>query len=397
MHINNIGFYAWRHSLRRLNDFPFFRCKSMQEARELTRINLKNDLLAKWVEKLLNRDAGYCCAIIEKKETSDVSRQLDYLTRVLISTVIKNDIGLCGGVSPIFNFTHQAKYTSNMKVPVPAHVHFVNTDAPGFVAQSLAAFHGTRDDYVIPYSNNTNRLTITANIENQIINHTAHIARNAINENPLLLDCGLLAIDYFIQGDIATPLECHFPGRGIGIHLLPFILSKEVHEAAATVIYNIKEMLARYYGEPISLSALKTGNTAFHELDKIAVSLISDSAALTSKSIALDIDDSIHFNQRDSEINGQEDQVVISEEITDAETIKQQLGAWVVLKTRINTPWWSSSRKKPEILFVDNKLISRVNHVLNTSGDIILQRLVTNSVDTQGHFGELRAHYLVVR
>ena len=128
--------------------------------------------------------------------------------------------------------------------------------------------------------------------------------------------------------------------------------------------------------------------------------MISDSKANVIKSIALDADVSeTHFNRRDSEIKKQKHQFIVSAPLNKADltTIKEQLGNWIILKTRMNTPWWSPLRKKPEVLFADDKLISRANYMLKENGDIILQKLITDSVDNQGHFGELRVYYMIAR
>lgn len=128
MLIKNIGFSAWRYSLRALNEFPFYRCSNMKEVRELTRKDLEKKSIARWSDKLLYRPDGYHHALLTKSNTSNVIRQLNYASEILMSSVIKNDIGLRGGISPIFHEIRTNRNDTVASPKKPLRVNFINTD-----------------------------------------------------------------------------------------------------------------------------------------------------------------------------------------------------------------------------------------------------------------------------
>ncbi|MBQ9313963.1 MAG: hypothetical protein IJ220_03020 [Clostridia bacterium] len=92
MEIFKIPFYAWRYSLRELHEYPFFEYSDSNLLREYTRENLNNSIISNWISKLLNRDPDYYKNLLLQSETSNVRRQLDYATKILISSVIKTTL-----------------------------------------------------------------------------------------------------------------------------------------------------------------------------------------------------------------------------------------------------------------------------------------------------------------
>jgi hypothetical protein len=402
VYIKEIDFYAWRHSLRQLRDFPFNKYSNVDDVRELTRKSLKNEDVARWMDILLNRDDGYHNTLSSKSTTSNISRQLDYVSKILISTVIKNDIGLRGGISPIFNCSiNNSLYNSTKSIELPSDVHFINTSMDKFSSWSLIKLRKNRDDYVIPYSTDTSIIVTNDKLIEQIRCASHEIIHGYFEKGDFAFDCAFFSIDFFICDGIAIPFECHFPGRGFGLHLLPFFFEPKTKNSASCIIESLKRELANLYGGSVELIVKSTGASTFHALDRLLVSMLSESDSRNRKTIGLEVGDNLlAYQKRDDEIKCMtEHQMIITKPINENDLckIKTFLGNWIVLKTRMNTPWWSQSRRKPEILIVDENLIHRANYILQINGEIILQKLITDSQDIHGHCGELRVHYLIAR
>lgn len=402
MQISKLAFYVWRHSLRKINEYPFFECLDMESVRELTLESLKNEEIAIWMDKLLNRKAGYHSQLLKTGNISGVIRQLNYVSQILMSTVIKNDIGLHGGLSPIFDNIDRKESVGDFRYAskLPSEVVFANIDSNNFSPFSLIDLRRNRGDYIVPYSTNLHNVDIFDGLADKIKLISEEIIDRLIERKEMTTDCEFVAIDFFIcKGDV-IPFECHFPGRGIGVHIFPFLLAKETMGMAQSVIEDIKKQLEGFYGSKVTIDIRNAGTTTFHELDRIIVSLLSCKSSIIRKSIDLDVcEDLSNFQMRDFEMKNELYQKVIDSPISnyDLDEIRALLGNWVILKTRMNTPWWSKSRKRPEIQLVDDKLISRVNYLFKRHGEIILQKLITDSLDINGHFGELRTYYLLVR
>ena len=401
MQIRKLGVYIWRHSLHKINDYPFFKCSTMDSLRELTRSKLNEEIVASWMDKLLYRENDYYSNFLLRNNKSNVKRQLNYISNILISTVIRNDIGLRGGISPIFDEDKPNDELPNIiKMNIPPKAMFVCIDDKNFSPFSLIDMKRTNEDYIIPYSVDTRKLHINSILKSKIDS----IAMEIINQNidrHMFANCTFVAIDFFIDGNNVLPFECHVPGRGIGVHLLPFVLAQETKKQALKIIENVKKQIEGIYNSTVKINTDIDRNTTFHELDYIIASMLSDDTSSVSKSITIDVKDSINeFQFRDYEIiKNSIDQVLIDSPITNSDLykIKNLLGNWVIVKTRINTPWWSSFRKKPEVLLVDNHLISRINFLIKKYGELIVQKLITTSLDVNNHFGELRTYYFIAR
>ena len=402
MQIYKLDVNIWRHSIRKIKDYPFFECMDMESVRALTLESLKNEEIAFWMDKLLQRNKGFHSNLLKKSNSSNVVRQLNYVSQILISSVIKNDIGVRGGVAAIFNEIdiQQFKGAFDVLEQISLKAIFVNMDVDNFSSFSLIDLRKNRDDYIIPYSTNLHKINVKSGLLDQIKLISEEIIERIIGSGEMLSDCAVIAIDFFVKDDLVIPFECHFPGRGLGVHLLPFLIDKETANMTYSVINRIKKQLEEFYGLNIALDIRNIGSTTFHDLDKIIISMISNNKAIMHKAIDLDINrNETHFSMRDHEIKNSVNQMVISSYLNknDLYKIKEFLGNWIIIKTRRNTPWWSELRKKPEILIADDKLILRVNYLLRNYGEIILQQLITDSIDIEGHAGELRTYYFIMR
>jgi hypothetical protein len=403
MNISFLNIFFWRYCLRKLDEYPFFRCDNNDSVREMTRDALKDLKLALWLDKLLNRQEGYHFTLLKKQHNSKVIRQIDYLSKILISTVIKNDIGIRGAIAPVFNNFSPACNCPIEKIALPESIKFVELQRNNYDAYSLISLRNAPDDYIIPFTSDSNRIILSKKMADQINATSTDIIMNLFEENSISIksDCTFFAIDYFIANEEIIPFEWHYPGRGIGLHFLPFLYGSANAEVYNTLLENIKSDMLGYYKQDINLMINNAGTTNFHKLDKAFISLVNGKTrSLLSKSIDLDVPDKKeHFHSRHIPIHGIKIRHLNVNKylsLDDIPKIKDSLGNWIIVKTEINLPWWSSIRQKPEIYLVDERMLRRVNYLLTKFDSIILQELITESTDIYNYFGELRAYYILM-
>ena len=204
------------------------------------------------------------------------------------------------------------------------------------------------------------------------------------------------------------PFETHFPGRGLGVHFLPFLLFSKQREIFRDYFDGLFYEIKNKYGSNVKVEVGNCGQTSFHGLDRSFIDLINNNFALLDsnncpqviKRIDLDVNDDYQkfpirtFPEWDYSIN----QIILDKNITfdDVSGIREKIGTWAIIKSSLNIPWWSKHRKKPEACLVDKKFVKRVNSLLQEYPSVIVQELITDSVDKNGHFGELRFYYMVM-
>ena len=355
MQIKRINLAFWRYCLRPLHSYPFFKCSNEGELRELTRQTLSNNVeLSQWVDKLLDRSKGYHAELIIQKENSTVNRQLYYASKILISTVLKNDTGLRGGITPVVlspPLDNQNKKCKFDDISIPSSVKYNKVNDEGFNVNSLIDYRITPDDYIIPFDDSINRL----NLSDDKITIIDTISRNIIhnftrkNKNLISADCFPFAIDFFIRQDkdIILPFESHFPGRGLGVHFLPFLLFSQKRKNFQNYFNELFFEIKKQYGYTAKFEIGNCGQTSFHGLDRSFVELINNNFSLLNsnnsqqniKRIDLDVnDDYKSFPDRTiSEWDYSLNQIIIDKNITwdDASRIKKKLGNWVIVKSSV--------------------------------------------------------------
>jgi len=167
MQVKRLNIAFWRHCIRPLNSYPFFKCNDENELKVLTRQILNdNTALSLWIDKLLSRPNGYYSKLIKKKEDSAVKKQFNYLSQILISTVIKNDTGLRGGISPVILTSPSSLGSKNKKckfdnIYIPSSVKYIDVNKDCFDVNSLIDYRTTPDDYIIPFDDSTDRLNLS--------------------------------------------------------------------------------------------------------------------------------------------------------------------------------------------------------------------------------------------
>ncbi len=92
----------WRFSLRQLDAFPFYRYLSEDELIKSVRTTLRHDPpLAYWLDNLAHRPLGHFLRVANRADNSESRRALTQAGRLLISSVIRNDTGVRGGIAGI--------------------------------------------------------------------------------------------------------------------------------------------------------------------------------------------------------------------------------------------------------------------------------------------------------
>jgi hypothetical protein len=401
MEISLLNMHFWRYSLNKIANYPFYKYSNRLDIYDLTLQCLKEEETSIWLDTLLKRNKGYHENIKERNNTSKLRRKLDYISQILISTVIKNDIGVHGAISPIFTNCISQNECFNSVFYVPSNVKFIHLSNE-YKFQNLIKERKSVNEYLIPYSTDPNRFSITDYQTKEIIRISKDFINFLFKGNKIELstDCCFFAIDYFVLGNVILPLEWHFPGRGIGLHFTPFIHNNISVKQAISCLDTLRNDLKLYYHSNINLIYENGHSTDFHFLDNSFVNFINcANSSLLNKSIKLDVNDNIsEFHERQFKTYNKPRHFIVNKELKNLDIFKLKncLGDWIVLKSNLNIPWWSNNRLRPEILLVDKQLIHRVNYLLKKNSSLLLQELVTESIDNYGHFGELRFYFLLM-
>jgi hypothetical protein len=394
--------HFWRFSLNKIQGYPFYKCKNKNELHGLTVDYLtNNEDISLWLDALLNRTKGYHINIVHKKSSSKLRRQLDYISQVLISTVIKNDIGIQGAIAPIY-VTDASEKCSYINMKLPLNVRFMKLDN-NYKFSSLINERTSSDEYLIPYTSNENRKTLSKQQIEKLNKISNEIIFDFVRNNKISFEsnCCFFAIDYFINNDKIQPIEWHIPGRGIGLHIIPFMQDKKCFNKAALSVNSFRNDLAFYYNSDIELLSKNSRKTDFHILDECFIDILNaNKSTVLSKTIKLDVNDSnSEFHERLFHGFDLIQHIIVDKElcVSDVPNIKNRLGEWVILKSELNIPWWSAERLKPEIHLTEEKLIKRINNLLKKYNSLIIQELITDSIDNYGNFGELRSYFLLMK
>ena len=296
------------------------------------------------------------------------------------------------------------------------------------------------------------RLNLSDDIMNRIMKNTEQIGRSLVKKSCLLTSeqkqvTIAFCVDYFLRKQDIEVLEVHCPPRGIGVMYYgfrPFFPDSEFPaDTLARVIKglfkqtkskNLERILivdskpdSAFFGMDI-----ETLRTAFRD-QGIRLIEIVDACQFTRTAkepsqVILDhkpemiyfTDLPISFSEeillqklmivpaiesmrlvydrmliRDEfercGIKHPEGVVVRREDTSfDIEAIRKQIGDWVVVKPIINEPWWAPSKKKTVFLCLENTYHQELLSKLAQAEDVVVEEFVTDSLDLEGFFGELR-------
>lgn len=393
----------WRHSLREIGAFPFYRCNHSDELVSLVEECLKNAGISSWMDRLLHRDEGWHHQFFQRTHNSEWHRQFRYITDLLIDRVIKNDIGLRGGISPVFAKASMNAIGERMSLPqLPAGVKCVDvTNASLSQIDALIDLKESNSDYIIPYEMEVSN----SKIDSPVCNRAKKMAEEIIAR--LGLDdadfkCAVLAIDFFVRANQEIiPVEWHFPGRGLGVHFLPFLYSNQ-NEQFYKILADCGHRIDSFFGTPILFNSSFLPSTSFHAMDEILIKCFNNGVQNAKRvDIELDIQDNISsFYDRQFPATIPQPNHLIAREILsdkDLAVIQDRLGKWVIVKSTQNAPWWSRHRFRPKVCMVGRDLKLVVNSHIKEGNPVIIQELICDSLDNNGRFGEMRQYYFLVK
>jgi len=127
---------------------------------------------------------------------------------------------------------------------IPLSVKYIDINKEYFDVNSLVDYRNSHDDYIIPFDDSADKLNLSEEKITTIDTISQNIIHNFIRKNTNLIsaDCFPFAIDFFIRQDSILPFESHFPGRGLGVHFLPFLLFSKQSEFFKIILiyYSLK-------------------------------------------------------------------------------------------------------------------------------------------------------------
>lgn len=406
MKVYPIDIFFWRYALRKLEDFPFYHFSCESDILEMVYSSLKNEVISEWLDKLLNRRKGYHSQLLSCKKNSKSNRAFNYISKILISTVIKNDTGIQGAISPIYMNAKEkinGEYETEFLFTYPQNVKILNINEDHNMFE-IIKHRNSIHEYIIPFDHSNNRKEISKKLRDKINNDSIELIKRMFSEKKIKLnsDCIFFAIDYFIISDNIVPLEWHYPGRGLGLHFLPLLSSKKSILTFSIILDKIKSILTKTYGNNTILLHDEIPKLPFHELDKLFVLIFNNQMDDDFIEIRIMLDESeksaMNFHNR--LFFGGRDLIpykIISNKVSlkELEEIQEDLGFWVIVKQLSNLPWWKSERLKPEIHLANSNLRNRLDYLVPIYGPLIIQKVISNSVDKNKHFGELRSYLLI--
>ena len=354
---------------------------------------------------LLRRPSDYFVRVARTASRSESRRALAYIADALVSLVARHDLGVKGGVS--VSLSDVKGPVATHPPPIPARiddVRVVLADAPSAWARQRESRREFEICVDSPYT--------WAPTADEVATATAmlsRIAEVAITLWPAHLRPALLflAVDAMRTANGLDFFEVHVPGRSLGAHLLPCLWSGnrplalavgafigEMHRGRGS--YTVDEVAAR---------------DTFALLDDECLRWIASSMEGGREGPAIPL--LAEFPNRRTFDDGvpQEFVKLLDREMwnivtsrnqaSDSRTVRrgdrrglvatcEELGPWIVLKQRINLPWWHKRRARVMITLTSNESVNRHVDALLSAHDLVVERLNVSSRDTRGRTGEFR-------
>jgi hypothetical protein len=295
------------------------------------------------------------------------------------------------------------------------------------------------------------RLNLSNDTRNRITKNTEQIGRTLVEKSRLLSSdqkqvIVAFCVDYFLREHDVEVLEVHCPPRGIGVMysgFRPFFPESEfpVDTLAKTVKdlfkhakgKNLERVLivdskpdSAFFGMDIEMLETAFKDQGIQLIEIVDAFQFKQAAKESSPVIFGHMPEMIYFTDlpvsffqgilsqrlmvvpaveamrlaydrmliREFEPHGPKPPkgVAIRKEgaSLDIEALRKQIGDWVVVKPIINEPWWFPSKKRTAFLCLGNMYHQKLLSKLVLAGDVVVEELVTDSLDSDGFFGELR-------
>ena len=406
----------WRFNLRKLESFKFYECQSENELLEYTRSFLnKNKTLSRWLDNYNQRPQGYYYNLTNLKFNSKVRRALNYASKLLISIHIRNDTGLKGGISGIYDYLDYKSLNKKMDIiiNIPERIRIIK-NRELFFSNEKPIIRNKDSELVIPVDCEK-RITINSHTKDKLDSISRDIFFSIINlKLSFKLKKGRIytfAVDFIKNDENWMPLEWHFPGRGIGMHLIPLYVSCDLYSKIISSMFHIiAEKIKSIYGYCNVKYSVNGFNYLFHDLDRILINMLNMYFFTENEK---NINNMILFESETTydKLKNHSLARVFPENLLTIKSLiikngdqldekilyqySEILGKWVVIKQYINLPWWHKNRIRPEFIILSSKTGLNTIKCFLKSGTVQIQSLVTDSVDLYGNFGELRLYYII--
>lgn len=411
----------WRYSLRPLQSFEFYRCKTQAELLQLVRDGLKkNSALARWLDTLARRPQGHFSNLAERRDRSNAKRSLTYAAALLISSVIRNDTGVRGGLSCVSSSPEigpDGRETRFSAPPIPAEIRVINVDDRE-AYELFSVLRKTHSELLIPVDSRPRISLSEKELQSidamciELFSHALSVSNIPRQRHNVIL---AFAVDFVKHREDWLPLEWHLPGRGIGMHFIGAMKGAEsLAGLIGTTVSGIVSHLLSLYGS-YSISPAQHGHkTAFHRIDDTFIRMLNpeDSqcgprkpgkkhSMLHCEADVPDLFPAFDWPKRSTPKNMVHIESLVLDGNEDIDhhllsDLSQRFGPWVVAKQLHNLPWWHKNRRRPEFLLLTMDTARKPLMRLLKTGPVQVQPVVKSSLDDRGHFGELRVYCLAV-
>ena len=415
-YIMNPGF--WRFSLRPHEQFNPLGCCDFEALNDYVREKLKtNNDLCKWLDIYISRPNGYHLKLIRSKNNSSTRRSIYYTTKLLLSSTIRNDTGVRGGISGVAHKIENNNISNAIKLSeFSKGIKFIKFDR--YMDPIIILIKkSNKNDLIVPVD--TSQRIKTEDINWDTIYYYIEVLFSFFLNSANIIDTNsntvvFFAVDFFRIGKKLIPFECHFPGRGLGIHFNSILhLNKHLSSTVINTISSLKDILISKFGSNYKFCFNEFKKTNFHSLDLDFANLLCNSlhdyynqkkTKKISVNCLLDYNKNVDigsFPSRHLPNNVPSIDSIILRDSGDLNKdnihrIIDKLGKWVVIKQYVNFPWWHERRRRPEFELINSTYGYNSIKRFLMNGPIQIQPIVTSSTDVYGHFGELRVYSFAI-
>jgi len=401
----------WRFSLRRLGEFPFYEWTDEEELCERTRNALRKDArIGLWLDRMAGRAPGHFAGLAEAPSSASVRRGIAYASDVLMSSVIRHDTGVRGGIAPVVMFSPgMGDFTpDSVTLSLTAQCSIIQLRNPYDFTAALDA-RNTPNDLVIPVLMDVSPLSISPTMAQSL----ADTANETLCCDEIMKQWkpkNSEAIRFFALDFIRTQngwkiLEWHVPGRGLGVHCLGTLGAGFVSGGGVLqMLSEIRKRIRDRFGNGNLIPDVPLPSTTFHAMDEALFEVLSCDAKEADRRVYVQ-----------TEVEGNEEEPYdIRTRLQSSRTlrtlicagdksltnflgeVRAELGEWAVLKQHRNLPWWHPRRARPQFVMLSSPRAVRQARRMLEKGPIQFEELVTSSIDRFGHSGELRLYAMAI-
>lgn len=384
--------------------------------------------------------------------SSNDRRALSYASQLLFSIHLKNDTGKKGSLNICDLVGDKESINHNLEGITELDKNKFTLKRSNTKTQSTDTFLSAlptelKDDQYTFRFDTKERITLDLITKRKIEEITSLVAKSFRNNNPSNTQFAVtpFSIDFLLSKENIKVLEVHCPPRGIGMMYLPFKATNCLRHSTPDDIYvdAILRNYKKHFKDPLTNIALcypfkestfinrdigrlakilskKTSaklhivspyrlknrsDERIHVMDKnvvpelIIFSDIPESYkqyySNSQQLVVPSVDDAQLCEKRELLDGISEDHKIPFIEINKDETpmwneITESIGRLVVVKEAEHRPWWSGQKEHCRFYDLKNEKHQKLVRKRLYKSDIRIEKLISNSVDELGHFGELR-------